>query len=216
MPALFAEDVRVTITSTPCTQVFSPISDFWPGFSTLTFARAGSRLGQRPLWDSATPRGSASDRMTRRGRLPVSLATSLSSPSASPARRQWCGSFAGCPASRLSLRPMRYRALAPLHHTRFRLCSLDHITFEAGEEGEHLVLFLGRYLCYATSDQRGLRNGLPLLRQEGEGLALLSHLEHQELERRSLAGVLIIVHLLGRYMARVTRLQGHRRLPCDL
>jgi hypothetical protein len=84
MPVLFAEDTRVTMTSTPWTQVFSPISDLWPGFSTLTLARVGSRLGQRPLWESATPCGNASERVTRRGRLPVSLVTSASSPSASP------------------------------------------------------------------------------------------------------------------------------------
>jgi hypothetical protein len=78
------EDVRVTITSTLCTQVFSPISDFWPGLSMLTLARASSRLGQCPLWDNATPRGTPSEKATRRGRRPVSLATIALSPSARP------------------------------------------------------------------------------------------------------------------------------------
>ena len=47
------EDVHArlgsTVTSTPCTEVLSPMSARSPGLSTFTFARAGSRFGQRPF-----------------------------------------------------------------------------------------------------------------------------------------------------------------------
>jgi hypothetical protein len=47
------EDERLqrapTVTSTPCTDVLSPMSARSPALSALTFARVGSRFGHRPL-----------------------------------------------------------------------------------------------------------------------------------------------------------------------
>ena len=39
----------VTVTSTPCTDVLSPMSARSPGLRAFTFAPAGSRFGQRPF-----------------------------------------------------------------------------------------------------------------------------------------------------------------------
>ena len=55
-----------------------------PGFSTFTFLCPASCLGQRPLCDSATPGGTASVKVTRITRRPVSFATTAWSPSARP------------------------------------------------------------------------------------------------------------------------------------
>jgi hypothetical protein len=67
-----AEAHGPTVTSTLCTLVLSPTSDLRPGFSTFTFLCPASCLGQRPLCDSATPRGKVSvnvRRITKAARL---------------------------------------------------------------------------------------------------------------------------------------------------
>src|SRR5258708_9790616 len=79
-----AEAIGPTVTSTLCTLVLSPMSDLRPGFSTFTFRCPASCLGQRPLCESATPRGKVSVKVTRITRRPVSFATSAWSPSARP------------------------------------------------------------------------------------------------------------------------------------
>src|ERR1700690_3105149 len=95
------------------------MSDLRPGFSAFTFLCPGSCLGQRPLYDSATPRGTVSVRVTRITRRPVSFATNTWSPSVRPRP----AASAGCIA--IAAWPTWATILATFEKLSFRLHDED-------------------------------------------------------------------------------------------